>query len=69
VIRKTRRLARSSNPSRAWRAAALAIISTKDPEHFTASSGGYFQGMRQGQVGELHLDHTVWTLRRGSPRR
>jgi replication initiation protein RepC len=48
-------------------AVALAIVSTKDPEHFTASPGGYFHGMvTRARAGELHLERTVWALRRAS---
>jgi replication initiation protein RepC len=46
-------------------AVALAIVSTKDPEHFRTSPGGYFHGMVAKHVaGELHLERTVWALRR-----
>src|SRR6201997_4758040 len=50
-------------------AVALAIVSTKDPEHFRTTPGGYFHGMVQkAKVGELHLDRTWWALRRaGQP--
>jgi replication initiation protein RepC len=42
-------------------------VSTKDPEHFTASPGGYFRGMvARARAGELYLDRTVWALRRGN---
>jgi replication initiation protein RepC len=48
-------------------AVALAIVSTKDPEHFTASPGGYFHGIvAKARAGELHLERTVWALRRAS---
>ena len=48
-------------------AVALAIVSTKDPEHFTASPGGYFHGMvAKAKAGELHLERTVWAMRRAS---
>jgi replication initiation protein RepC len=48
-------------------AVAVAIVSTKDPEHFTASPGGYFHGMvAKAKAGELNLDRTVWVLRRAS---
>ena len=48
-------------------AVALAIVSTKEPEHFTASPGGYFHGMvAKAKAGELHLDRTVWAWRRAS---
>jgi replication initiation protein RepC len=46
-------------------AVALAIVSTKEPEHFRTSPGGYFHGMvTKHLVGELHLERTVWALRR-----
>ena len=46
-------------------AVALAIVSTKEPEHFKTSPGGYFHGMVVKHVaGELHLERTVWALRR-----
>lgn len=50
-------------------AVALAIVSTKEPEHFRTTPGGYFHGMVQkAKVGELHLERTVWALRRaGQP--
>lgn len=45
-------------------AAALAIVSTKDPEHFRTTPAGYFHGMVQkAKAGELHLDRSVWALR------
>jgi replication initiation protein RepC len=48
-------------------AVALAIVSTKEPEHFRTSPGGYFHGMVQKAIaGELHLERTVWALRRAS---
>jgi replication initiation protein RepC len=48
-------------------AVALAIVSTKEPEHFRTSSGGYFHGMvEKAKAGELHLERTVWALRRAS---
>jgi replication initiation protein RepC len=48
-------------------AVALAVVSTKDPEHFTASPGGYFHGMvAKARAGELFLERTVWALRRAS---
>jgi replication initiation protein RepC len=48
-------------------AVAIAVVSTKDPEHFTASPGGYFHGMvAKAKAGELHLDRTIWALRRAS---
>jgi len=50
-------------------AVALAIVSTKDPDHFRTTPGGYFHGMVQkAKTGELHLERTVWALRRaGQP--
>jgi replication initiation protein RepC len=48
-------------------AVALAIVSTKDPEHFRTTPGGYFHGMvRKAKAGELHLERTVWALRRAA---
>jgi replication initiation protein RepC len=48
-------------------AVALAIVSTKEPEHFRTSPGGYFHGMvEKATTGELHLERTVWALRRAS---
>ncbi len=45
-------------------AIALAIVSTKDPDHFTRTAGHYFHGMVQrAKRGELHLDRTIWGLR------
>jgi replication initiation protein RepC len=38
---------------------------TKEAEHFRTSPGGYFHGMvAKATAGELHLDRTVWALRR-----
>jgi replication initiation protein RepC len=50
-------------------AVALAVVSTKEPEHFRTTPGGYFHGMVQkAKAGELHLERTVWALRRaGQP--
>ena len=46
-------------------AVAMAIVSTKEPEHFTGTPGGYFHGMvAKAKAGQLHLDRTVWALRR-----
>jgi replication initiation protein RepC len=48
-------------------AVALAIVSTKDPEHFRTTPGGYFHGMVQkAKAGELHLERTMWALRRAA---
>jgi replication initiation protein RepC len=47
-------------------AVALAIVSTKEVAHFQTSPGGYFHGMvTKAKAGELHLERTVWALRRG----
>ena len=46
-------------------AVALAIVSSKEAEHFRTSPGGYFHGMvAKANAGELHLERTVWALRR-----
>jgi replication initiation protein RepC len=46
-------------------AVALAIVSTKEVAHFQTSPGGYFHGMvAKARAGELHLERTVWALRR-----
>ena len=48
-------------------AVALAIVSTKEAEHFRTSPGGYFHGMvAKARAGELHLERSVWALRRAS---
>jgi replication initiation protein RepC len=48
-------------------AVALAIVSTKEAEHFRTSPGGYFHGMvAKARAGDLHLERTVWALRRAS---
>ena len=40
-------------------AVALAIVSTKEPEHFRTTPGGYFRGMvAKAKAGELHLERT-----------
>ena len=50
-------------------AIALAIVSAKPPEHFTASPGSYFHGMvKRAQAGNLNLARTLWGLRE-NPRR
>ena len=47
-------------------AIAVAVVSTKNPEHFTRTAGHYFHGMVQrAKRGELHLDRTLWGLRTG----
>jgi replication initiation protein RepC len=46
-------------------AVTLAIVSTKPPEHFTRGAGGYFAAMvKRATTGELHLDRSLWKLRR-----
>jgi replication initiation protein RepC len=46
-------------------AIAIAIVSTKDPEHFRTTAGGYFHGMvTKAKSGELNLDRTLWGMRR-----
>jgi len=48
-------------------AVALAVVATKDPGHFTSSPGGYFHGMViKAKAGELHLERTVWAMRRAA---
>jgi replication initiation protein RepC len=48
-------------------AVALAIVSTKEPEHFRTTPGGYFHGMvTKAKAGELHLERTMWALRRAT---
>jgi replication initiation protein RepC len=48
-------------------AVALAIVSTKEAEHFQTSPGGYFHGMvAKAKAGELHLERTAWAFRRAS---
>src|SRR5271170_3684993 len=48
-------------------AVALAIVSTKDPDHFRTTPGGYFHGMVQkAKADELHLERTVWAMRRAA---
>ena len=50
-------------------AVALAIVSTKEAKHFRTSPGGYFHGMvAKALAGELHLERTVWALRRAVER-
>ena len=52
-------------------AIAIGIVSTKDPEHFRTTAGGYFHGMvAKAKAGELNLDRTLWGLRQaGVPQR
>jgi replication initiation protein RepC len=46
-------------------AVALAVVSTKPREHFTRGAGGYFAAMiKRAKTGELHLDRSLWKLRR-----
>jgi replication initiation protein RepC len=43
----------------------LAVVSTKPEEHFTRGAGGYFAAMvKRARTGELHLDRSLWKLRR-----
>jgi Replication protein C C-terminal region len=36
---------------------AVAIVSTKEPEHFTGTPGGYFHSIvAKAKAGQLHLD-------------
>jgi replication initiation protein RepC len=50
---------------RVMAAIILAVVSTKPREHFTRGAGGYFAAMIQrAKKGELHLDRSVWKLRR-----
>jgi replication initiation protein RepC len=46
-------------------AIAIAIVSTKDPQQFRTTPGGYFHGMvTKAKAGELNLDRTLWAMRR-----
>ncbi len=46
-------------------AVTLAIVSTRQADYFKTSPGGYFHGMVAKHIaGELHLERTVWALRR-----
>jgi replication initiation protein RepC len=46
-------------------AVTLAIVSTKPREHFTRGAGGYFAAMiKRAKTGELHLERSLWKLRR-----
>lgn len=46
-------------------AVTLAVVSTKPKEYFARGAGGYFAAMvKRGERGELHLDRTLWKLRR-----
>ena len=48
-------------------AVALAIVSAKEAEHFQTTPGGYFHGMMaKAAAGELHLERTVWAMRRAA---
>jgi replication initiation protein RepC len=45
-------------------AIAIAVVSTKSPDHFRTTAGGYFHGMvMKAKGGELNLDRTLWGLR------
>ena len=49
-------------------AVALAIVSAKEVGHFRTTPGGYFHGMvAKAAAGELHLERTVWAMRRAVP--
>ncbi len=46
-------------------AVTLAVVSTKPAEYFTRGAGGYFAAMiKRAKMGELHLDRSLWKLRR-----
>jgi replication initiation protein RepC len=46
-------------------AVALAIVSAKAVEHFRSTPGGYFYGMiAKAKTGQLHLERTIWAMRR-----
>jgi replication initiation protein RepC len=48
-------------------AVALAIVSAKEVGHFRTTPGGYFHGMvAKAAAGELHLERTVWAMRRAA---
>ncbi len=50
-------------------AIALAIVSAKPAEHFTASPGSYFYGMvARAKTGNLNLARTLWGLRENPSR-
>lgn len=45
-------------------ALALALVMTKDAQHFHTSPAAYFAGMvRKAEKGELHMERTIWALR------
>jgi replication initiation protein RepC len=45
-------------------AVAIAIVSAKDPDHFTRTPAHYFHGMiARAKRGELNLERTIWGLR------
>jgi replication initiation protein RepC len=49
---------------RPYAAVALALVSTRQAEHFTSGPGGYFAGMlRKYEKGELRLAGSLWALR------
>jgi replication initiation protein RepC len=48
-------------------AIALALVSAKPAEHFTASPGSYFHGLvTRAKAGNLNLSRTIWGLRANS---
>jgi hypothetical protein len=56
-------------PSARMQQEALGLSPTqaKEVEHFRTSPGGYFHGMvAKAKAGELHLERTVWAMRRAS---
>ena len=53
------------NVGRQMAVVILAVVSTKPEEHFTRGAGGYFAAMvKRARTGELHLDRSLWKLRR-----
>jgi replication initiation protein RepC len=43
----------------------LAVVSTKPKEQFTRGTHGYFAAMiKRARTGELHVDRSLWKLRR-----
>ena len=53
------------NVGRQMAVVILAVVSTKPEAHFTRGAGGYFAAMiKRARTGELHLDRSLWKLRR-----
>jgi replication initiation protein RepC len=47
-------------------AVAIAVVSTKPRQHFKRGAAGYFAAMiKRAEQGQLHLDRSLWKLRRG----